>query len=362
MTRADNATMRHKAIGLAATLLWTAAASAEAPPPRPAVVAAFHAVIDRPAVELRPQTRPMADFDGLARERFTFVAEPGQVVPCIAVKAKADAATRLPVVIVLHGTGGFKEQNLTLLAAFARRGFLAVAPDGRYHGERCAAGKGTVDYFAAITQAYRDGRSHPWLFDTVYDVGRLVDYLQTRPDVDAARIGLMGFSKGGMETYLAAATDPRITAAVPCISVQSFAWELEHDQWRGRIGTVRGAFDAAAKLDGVETPDAAFVKKFYDRLVPGIDGVFDGPSVVPLICPRPLLVINGDSDDKTPLPGVKLATDAAAAAYAKAGVAERFRAEVEAATGHTVTPTFVAEAVDWLTLWLNPAAVVKSGP
>ena len=58
---------------------------------------------------------------------------------------------------------------------------------------------------------------------------RLLDYLMTRPDVDAARIGVIGFSKGGMESYLAAAIDERITVAVPCIGVQSFRYALDHD-------------------------------------------------------------------------------------------------------------------------------------
>jgi cephalosporin-C deacetylase-like acetyl esterase len=34
---------------------------------------------------------------------------------------------------------------------------------------------------------------------------RLIDYLETRPDVDRTRIGIIGLSKGGMESWLAAA-------------------------------------------------------------------------------------------------------------------------------------------------------------
>ena len=61
---------------------------------------------------------------------------------------------------------------------------------------------------------------------------RLVDYLKTLKDVDAKRIGLIGISKGGIETYLAAAVDQRIAVAVPVIGVQSFRWALENDQWQ----------------------------------------------------------------------------------------------------------------------------------
>src|SRR5205085_11830097 len=117
-----------------------------------------------------------------------------------------------------------------LMRKLADKGFLAVAIDARYHGARTKAGKGSTEYQQAILRAWREpGREHPFFFDTVWDVMRLIDYLQTRDDVDARRIGLTGISKGGIETYLAAAADVRIAAAVPCIGVQSFNWALEHD-------------------------------------------------------------------------------------------------------------------------------------
>src|SRR5262249_6471679 len=140
----------------------------------------------------------------------------------------SQASGRSPVVIVLHGTGGNKEGQLPLVRELAAKGFVAVAIDGRYHGERTKAGKGSAEYQEAILRAFREQREHPFFFDTVWDVMRLVDYLGTRDDVDPKRIGLIGFSKGGIETYLAAAVDERIAAAVPCIGVQSFRWAMEH--------------------------------------------------------------------------------------------------------------------------------------
>src|SRR5439155_14242453 len=121
----------------------------------------------------------------------------------------------LPVVIALHGTGGNKESELPLMRELAGKGFIAVAIDGRYHGERTRAGKGSAEYQDAILRAFREQREHPFFYDTVWDVMRLIDYLETRDDVDARRIGLFGVSKGGIETYLAAAADPRIACAVP---------------------------------------------------------------------------------------------------------------------------------------------------
>ena len=50
---------------------------------------------------------------------------------------------------------------------------------------------------------------------------------------------------------------------------------------------------------------------------------FDGPAMVPLIAPRPLLAINGELDPRTPLPGLQECVDAAQAAYRAAGAEER---------------------------------------
>ena len=342
-----------RCLSIAALMLGASLLRAEAPPDVAAVRQALKRVIDRPPVALAPTTRPMPDRDGLSVTHVTITSEPGQTVPALILESRP--VTKRPAVIVLHGTGGRKEDNLPLAMTLAERGFVAVVLDGRYHGERCAAGKGTVDYYAAIARAYADGKSHPWLFDTVYDVTRMIDYLQTRDDVDPNRIGLMGFSKGGMETYLTAAYDQRVAVAVPCIGVQSFAWGLANDGWHQRIGTVQGGFDLAAAHDGVDKPDAAFVKKFYDRLLPGIDGVLDGPSVIPTICPRPLLTINGETDGINPITGVRLALAATTAAYDRAGAADHFVGEIETGVGHDVTTKYRNEAVEWLVRWLKPA-------
>ena len=329
-------------IVLSATPGWAEAASARD---------AFLKLIDRPRVPLAAEATPAGDVDGMEQYHFTYAADRSQRVPGILVKPKASA--KLPVVIVLHGTGGNKEGQAGLLKELAGKGFLAVAIDGRYHGERTKAGKGSGEYNEAILRAYRSGGEHPFLYDTVWDVMRLVDYLETRADVDARRIGLIGFSKGGMETYLAAAVDRRIRAAVPCIGVQSFRWALEHDAWQSRVGTIQAAVHGAAKDAGAAAVDAAVVRIFYDRVVPGIYSQYDGPAMLPLIAPRALMVINGDSDARTPRPGLMECIEAARKAYAAAGAAAKFEFVLEENTGHRVTPEARQKAIEWFVRWLG---------
>ena len=340
-----------------AALGWGAlAASAWADPVSPA--RAFLDLIDRPRVPLAAETSPDADLGPLELQRFSFASDSRERVPGILIKAKS-ASGRLPVVIVLHGTGGNKTGQKTLLTELAGKGFLAVAIDGRYHGERTKAGRGSAEYVDAILRAYRTGKEHPFLYDTVWDVMRLIDYLETRSDADAGRIGVNGFSKGGMETYLAAAVDPRIRAAVPLIGVQSFRWALENGAWQSRVSTFQAAVSTAAKDDGLPV-DAAFIRKFYDRVMPGIYSQFDGPAMLPLIAPRPLLVINGDSDARTPRPGLDECIDAAKKAYARAGAADKFDSVLQPNTGHKVTPEALHSAVDFFVRWLVSSEVEVS--
>jgi dienelactone hydrolase len=283
---------------------------------------------------------------------FSFAADGASRVPGILLKPTASSG-KLPVVIALHGTGGNKESELPLMRDLAAKGFIAVSIDAPYHGERTKAGKGSAEYQDAILCAFREQHEHPFFYDTVWDVMRLIDYLESRDDVDATRIGLFGVSKGGIETYLAAAVDPRIACAVPCIGVESFRWALENDAWHSRIGTIQSAFETAAKESHVDHPGADFVRQFYDRVAPGIAGEFDGPAMLPLIAPRPLLVINGDSDPRTPLAGLKECTDAAAKAYRDAHADDHFAVRIEDHTGHKVTIESQQAAVEWFVRWLK---------
>jgi dienelactone hydrolase len=316
---------------------------------QPTTRESFLKLIDRPRVDPAVQI----DTDG---SHFSYATSADQRVPGILLKASTDRSSgRQPVVICLHGTGGTKESQLPLMHKLADADIIAVAIDGPHHGARTKAGKGGKEYDDAIVQAWREpGRAHPFYYDTVWDVMRLIDYLQTRNDVNPQRIGLIGISKGGIETYLAAAVDERIAAAAPCIGVQSFKWALDHDMWKPRVGTIQGAFDAIVAEGKIDSPDAAFVQSFYDRVAPGLAGEFDGPAMLPLIAPRPLLVINGDSDNRTPAEGVRQCADAARAAYHAATADDHFLLRLEEHTGHKVTPESEQAAVEWFVRWLRP--------
>jgi len=316
--------------------------------------ASYLALIDRPKVALKPELAELPAVEGLKKYHLWYSADASERVPgyLLLPDPKSFKGPR-PVIIALHGTGGNKDNMANLVLKAARAGFIGVAIDGRFHGERTRAGNGSDEYNAAIAETFKTGKGHPFYFDTSWDVIRLVDYLVTRKDVDAARIGLTGISKGGIETYLAAAADPRIAVAVPYIGVQSFKWSLDNGQWRARIATIQDAFDASVVFAG-KKDDADFVREFYARVAPGIDGAFDGPEMLKLIAPRPLLVVNADSDANTPIAGVRLAVRAAQPVYAANNASDRLQLMIEEDTPHRVNPEAVDAGIAWFVRWLNP--------
>ena len=72
------------------------------------------------------------------------------------------------------------------------------------------------------------------------------------------------------------------------------------------------------------------------------------------IAPRPFLAINGDTDPRTPVPGLELCATAARAAYRAAGAEENFTLTIQPKTGHKVNPESLLAAREWLVRRLKP--------
>ena len=346
---------------LLAARLAPAQERAQQYPPAAAVTAAFLKQLDRPRVPLDAQAQKAETDDGLVSQLVSIATErktDGSLerVPLLIVRP-AQPAGRMPAVIALHGTGGNKESLRPFLVELARRGMIGVALDARYHGDRSGGAKGAEAYVAAITRAWRapEGapHEHPFYYDTCWDIWRTIDYLQTRPDVDGERLGMIGFSMGGIETWLAGAVDERIRVAVPAISVQSFRWSLENNQWQGRAKTITGAHLAAAADLGEPEVNARVCRELWNKLIPGMLDQFDCPSMLRLFAGRPLFIVSGELDPNCPQEGAKIAFASAEAAYRAAGALDKLKIDVAPGVAHKVTDEQRALALDWLARWLG---------
>ncbi|MCC2672419.1 MAG: hypothetical protein K0Q72_4891 [Armatimonadetes bacterium] len=301
-------------------------------------------------VALAAQVQTLEGSGAFIREKVFFQSEPGQRVAMLVVRPRDAAPRKRPVVVLLHGTRGRKEGMEPWLVDLAQRGFVACATDARWHGELAAG-----DYEEAIIRAYRTGQGHPWLYETVTDTIAALDYLQTRPDVDGDRIGMLGISMGGMNTYLTAAVDPRVKVAVPCIGVTSFGYQVEHGLHAARCATLPRFHQVVAESLGETEVTPRVARAAWDKVLPGITGKLDCPRLLEAIAPRPLLILNGEDDPRCPIESVRQCHAAAAPAYRAAGAADRLRLSIAPKTGHQVTEAQKVEALEWLVRWLKPA-------
>lgn len=108
--------------------------------------------------------------------------------------------------------------------------FVVLAMDSTGQGERVThlnpdtggmtVGWGTTEHSYQGFQCILTGSSIARYF--LFDALRGIDYLQSRPEVDPARIGVTGNSGGGTQTTLVCMSgNERIKAAVPCTFVTS---------------------------------------------------------------------------------------------------------------------------------------------
>ena len=121
-----------------------------------------------------------------------------------AVIATPKASGKHPGMLVLHGGGGSAEVEKAM--AWARRGYVAVAPDlpgigdpkkiilsqGRWSSLKYGEGRWTANPDASASV----------LFDAVLSAMKSLYLLRIQPDVDPARVGVVGISWGGYMTTM----------------------------------------------------------------------------------------------------------------------------------------------------------------
>ncbi|XP_073108894.1 uncharacterized protein [Elaeis guineensis] len=290
--------------------------------------------------------------DRLIEENLYLITEESEQgrLPVLILSIKQSTLQRRPAIVILHSSYKCKEWLRPLLEAYASRGYITVSIDSRYHGER-----------ASSTTTYQD----------VWDLIKLGDYLMQREDIDASKIGITGESLGGMHAWFAAAADTRYSVVAPIIGVQGFQWAIENDQWQARVDSIKSVFEGwfisvgfnlifhilfkrEARIDlGKSTLDKEVVKKVWDRIAPGLASQFDSPYTIPIIAPRPQLILNGAEDPRCPLAGIEIPCSTAVEAYKRANCPEKFKLIAEPGIGHKMTASMVKEASDWFDKFLK---------
>jgi len=269
------------------------------------------------AVPLKPRVLETKDFDTYTREKIVFTSREGMEVFGYLLKPKTVAGAQ-PVMICVpgHGRGvddivGIDEKGVQrtnkagyqadFALQFVEQGLAAFAIEPLAFGHRrdpinAAKGPGNNSCQPSAGAALLFGETMiGW---RAYDVMRTIDYIETRKDLDARRVGCVGISGGGTCTLFAAALDTRIQAAMVS----------------GYLNTFRDCILSLAHC--------------MDNYVPGILNWAEMSDVAGLIAPRPLFAETGEQDRIFPLEGFREAYDATRKVYAVFGVADAMGMEV----------------------------------
>jgi carboxymethylenebutenolidase len=117
--------------------------------------------------------------------------------------AKPKSAGKHSAVIVVHDTQGLSDDIRDTAQKFAAEGFVALAPDML---SRSGGTKSPEQSVAAVRAL------DP--MDTVADLQAAFAYLQKSPDVDSAKISVVGFGWGGWRSFMLATTTPNLYRTV----------------------------------------------------------------------------------------------------------------------------------------------------
>jgi len=162
-------------------------------------------------------------------EKVIFESLPGFLVA--ANLYRPNQAGRYPAVLLQSGhTQEGKAEPQRLAANLALKGFVALAFDPIGQGEReqtydrqvdsPLAGWSVNEHIQAGAQCLLIGEGVARYF--IWDAIRALDYLSSRPEVDASRLGAAGCSGGGALTTFVGALDPRLKAVVPACFPNSY--------------------------------------------------------------------------------------------------------------------------------------------
>ena len=209
----------------------------------------------------------------------------GRTLPALFMKAPGTTG-RAPTMVAFDGLDNCKEMNVLFNGLeFAARGWHTLAIDGPGQGEslRLRDIRTRHDYEVAGAAAY--------------------DWVAARPEVDAKKVAVMGYSFGGYYAPRIVAFDKRYCA---CVAFGAMHWNME--EW---VDGIRRAVRTDAKTSAQSHFQVpwAFGAKDLDQAVEMAKRFTLAGVAGKIECP--LLVVHGENDRIVPLDSAKKLYEAA---------------------------------------------------
>ena len=272
--------------------------------------------------ELEPRILREEQRDGYRLQWVDYAVEPDDRVPAILLIPDGVTATSTaPAIAIWHQHAGQwhlgKSEPAGLLGdpmhhtgvALVKEGYVVLCPDALCFEERqdteLKLKDGAWERFEFLRLVV-DGRCMAW--KNILDMRRAIDYLVSRPEVHPDRLGCYGHSMGSTHTWLMGPWEPRMKCLVGNCCLPTY-----------------------------EAIHRTKLLHCFPNFIPGLHQFGDTPDIAALIAPRALHLNFGETDHGSPIQEVRAGVERIAAAYEKAGAAEKFTWFIEADTGHVLS-------------------------
>lgn len=269
-------------------------------------------------------------------EKLHFQSRPGLYVTANLYVPKP-APKKAPAILYVCGHGNVVKDGVSYgskvyyqrhPAWFASHGYVCLILDTLQLGEVPGEHHGTYrkNWWWWQSRGYTPGGVELW------NAMRTLDYLGTRPEVDAKKIGVTGRSGGGATSWWVAAGDDRPACFVPVAGIADLRSHLS-EGYPGRLetGVVAGHCDCMFMVNTSR---------------------WDFPQVAALAAPRPTLLGNSDIDDIFPVPGYRRIAEKVRKVYDALGAKDHFDL-IETKGKHEDTPELRVAAFKWMNRWLK---------
>lgn len=201
--------------------------------------------------------------------------------------------------------------------ALAKRGYITLCPDAlcfedRRHPKLAGGNYERFEFLRYVV----DGKCLAWKY--ILDMRRAVDFLVTRAEVDAERLGCYGHSMGSTCTWLVGPWEPRIRCLVGNCCLPTYA--------------------------GIHREGMLHC---FPNFVPGLERLGDTPAVVAAIAPKPLLLNFGETDRGSPVADLPAAIQKIEQSYKDQSAGDNFSAFIEPGVGHVLSEAMWQRTLSW---------------
>lgn len=206
----------------------------------------------------------------------------------------------------------------------AKNGYVVISTDALFWGDRGRKEGADGSKYADVAGNFiMLGRSLSAFMN--YEDMYIVDFFATLPEVDAKRIGCMGFSMGAYRAWMLSALSDKVRVGT------AVCWMVTTDcQLSWEYGKERGGFANS---------------------LPGIRRYLDYPHIASIACPKPMFFLNGRYDKLFPVPGVEDAFREMQEVWKSQSAGEKLRTEIWDMP-HDCGPKVQKAVLDFFNRWL----------